>query len=171
VKFHPALFLLLGFPGAGKTTAAEVIADLTGATHLSSDKARMDLFGKPSFSKAEHDELYRSLDKQTEELLAQGKSVIYDANLNRYKHRKEKYRICEHTGAKPILIWVQTPKDIARGRAVHTERLHLVPPSESPRQMFDRIAEIIEEPDEQEPYIALDGTKINPQAVSIALDL
>ena len=31
----PTLFMMFGYPGAGKTTTAEIINELTGAEHLS----------------------------------------------------------------------------------------------------------------------------------------
>lgn len=162
----PTLYLMLGYPGAGKTTTAKVLADLTGAIHLSSDQIRLELFNKPTFSQQEHDELYQYLDKRTEELLAEGKSVIYDANLNRYQHRKEKYSICKRTGASPVLIWVQTPKNLAKERATHETRTHLIPKQETAGQMFERIANIIEEPSDNEPYEIIDGTSLTREDVS-----
>jgi len=152
--------MLFGYPGAGKTTAAEVISQLTGAVLLSSDKVRLELFPQPTFSQLEHDALYLTLDARTEELLRAGKSVIYDANLNRYQHRKDKYDICRRTRAVPQLLWVQARRDLAKDRAVHESRQRLWPAGETPDKMFDRIADIIEEPGPGEPYIAIDGTKV-----------
>lgn len=162
---------MLGYPGAGKTTTAEVIHELTGAEHLSSDKLRLELFPRPSFSPEEHDTLYQTLDERTEALLGQGKDVIYDANLNRYQHRQDKYAICQRTGAQPKLIWVQTPKEIARQRATDPQRQQLVPLGETLPQMFDRIAGIIEEPLENEPHITVDGTKVTPEYITNKLDI
>jgi predicted kinase len=162
----PTLYLMLGYPGAGKTTTAEIIHQLTGAVHMSSDKLRLELFSPPSFSQTEHDALYKALDQRTEALLQEGKSVIYDANLNRYQHRKDKYDICIHTSANPVLVWVQTPKDIAKHRATETNRLHLVPRDETLSQMFDRIAGLIEKPVADESYIAIDGTNVTAEYIA-----
>jgi hypothetical protein len=165
------LYLMLGYPGAGKTTTAEVIRELTGALHLSSDKLRHELFDQPGFTQPEHDALYKELDARAEALLAQGRDVIYDANLNRYQHRWDKYQICARAGAKPVLVWVQTPKDLAKQRATAMHRLHLAPADETLSQLFDRIAGIIEEPVPDEPYTAIDGTKVTPQYVANCLGL
>lgn len=165
----PTLYMMFGYPGAGKTTAAEVIAQLTGAVHLSSDKLRLELFSEPTFSEEEHDTLYAALDARAEELLRAGKDVIYDANLNRLQHRQEKYDICKRAGAKPILLWVQTDKDLSKSRAVHESRQQLWPRDESAEAMFDRIADIIEEPGPGEPYTAIDGINISPDYVRTAL--
>ena len=162
---QPTLYLMFGYPGAGKTTAAEIIQQLTGAVHLSSDKTRFEMFPKPSFDQAEHAKLYQALDAKTEELLRQGKSVIYDANLNRYQHRQDKYDICRQTGARAVLLWVKTPKELAKDRAAHLSRQHLWPPNETSDQLFDRIADLIEGPGPKEAYVTLDGTKLDKQHV------
>ncbi len=165
------LYLLMGYPGAGKTTAAKALHELTGAEHISSDTMRLKLFPHPSFSHTEHDQLYRHLDREVERLLNAGKDVIYDANLNRYRHRKDKYDICDRTQSKPVLLWVQTPKELAKSRAVHHSRSHLVPHEESPGAMFERIANVIEQPHVDEPYTVIDGTAITPETVAAALKL
>lgn len=161
----PTLFLLIGYPGAGKTTTAKVIHKLTGAKHISSDEARTKMFPHPTFSQSEHDELYRMLDQQTEAALREGKDVIYDANLNRYRHRKEKYDICERTGAKAVLLWLHFPRELAKIRAVHESRSRLWPKEEAPHDMFERIVKVIEPPRADEPYIEVDGTKVNAEYI------
>lgn len=166
----PTLYLMLGLPGAGKTTTAETIAELTGAVHLASDRTRMEIFSEPSFSPDEHMQLYQELDTRVEKLLSDGKDVIYDANLNRKIHRKEKYEICKRTDAKPLLLWVQTPKDLAKSRAVHESRKHLWPKEETPHDMFERIASVIEVPGSDEPFTSIDGTKVNETYIRHILD-
>jgi predicted kinase len=161
----PTLYMMFGYPGAGKTTTAEVIAQLTGAVHLASDRVRLELFPRPTFSQAEHDALYQTVDMRAEELLRQGKDVIYDANLNRYQHRKDKYDICERTGAQAKLLWVKTAREVAKGRAMHDSREHLWPPGETPDKMFDRVADVLEEPGPAEPYTIIDGTRIDAEYI------
>jgi len=165
------LYLMFGYPGAGKTTTAEIIHKLTGAVHLSSDDLRLKMFPRPQFTPDEHDKLYNALDDQTRQLLKDGKSIIYDANLNRYQHRQEKYDICRQTGSTPVLVWIQAPPEIAKRRATHVERQHLVPKSESPDDMFDRIAGILEPPAKDEHPIILDGTQITPDYVKQMLKI
>jgi len=156
---------MFGYPGAGKSTTAKVIERLTGAVRLTSDEVRIEMFPQPTFSQSEHDALYKELDKRAEKLLSEGKDVIYDANLNRRQHRKDKYDICDRANATSKLLWLQTDKTLAKERAVHESREHLWPEAEKPDQMFDRIAGIIEEPGEDEPFIAVDGTKVSPDYI------
>jgi len=162
---------MFGNPGSGKTTAARAIAKLTGAIHLSSDEMRLKMFAKPTFTMDEHAKLYNELDRLTEQLLKEDKDVIYDANLNRFKHRNDKYRICSRTHAKSILLWVQTNKELARNRALDISRLKLWPKAETPEHMFQRISSLIELPSTDEPYIVLDGTKITPSYIKSVLNL
>lgn len=158
--------MMFGYPGAGKTTTAKLIHGLTGAAHLSSDEIRIELFPQPTYSPAEHDAVYSELNKRTEALLQAGKNVIYDANLNRYQHRLEKYELCERAKAKPVLLWIKTSKELARERAVLRGHHHLVPKDETFESMFDRVTGVIEEPREDEPLYSLTGDPVDQHAVA-----
>jgi predicted kinase len=174
MSHQPTLYLMLGYPGAGKTTAAEVIAAQTGAVHLASDKIRLEMFPDPQFTEEEHRQLYQAIDNRTEELLKEGKSVIYDANLNRYIHRKEKYDICAQTGAKPVLVWIRTAEPIAKQRATEDGDGDLKRPyGNLAVSTFERLAREIEPPNHKEkPFmVEMDGTKISPEYVQQVLQL
>lgn len=165
------LYMMFGYAGAGKTTTAQVIHELTGAAHISSDAIRSALFPKPTFSEQEHKELYEYLDATTRDLLKTGHDVIYDANLNRRQHRQDKYAICRQTGAQPVLLWIDTPRDTAKERSADMSRQHLWPTDVTPEQLFERVAVAIEEPGDDEPYISVDGTKVSPDYMKEVLHL
>ena len=165
------LFLMLGLPGAGKTTAASEIAKQTHAVHISSDDERRKLFKKSNFTQDEHTELYQHIEKNVEKLLSEGKSVIYDANLNRLEHRIEKYTLASKFNLKTILIWVQTPKELAKKRRVqHEPQPDLTPQDESPESMFDRIAGVFEAPlPANEEFVIIDGQHVNAESIRVML--
>lgn len=165
----PILYMLLGYPGAGKTTTAKIIEKLTGAKRLTSDVERLKMFPKPAFNEAEHAQLYNQLDEETARLLSSGQSVIYDANLNRYTHRSDKYKICEQTGATPVLVWLNTDRSLSKQRATDKTREKLWPVGETPEAMFTRIADLIEKPRGDENPITLKGTDLSPSIVASAL--
>ncbi len=153
---------MLGYPGAGKTTTAEMIARLTGAVHLASDRIRLELFPHPQFSPKEHQHLYNFIDQRTEELLRTGHSVIYDANLNHYIHRQEKYAICKRIGAQPVLLWVQVDENLARQRATKDGNGDDKRPyGNLDGSTFTRLVREIEPPAPNEPYLIVDGTKVS----------
>lgn len=160
------LYMMFGYPGAGKTTTARIIAELTGAIRLSSDQYRAEKYATPSFTPEEHDEVYNDLNVKCQELLSQGIDVIYDANLNRLIHRQEKYDICNRTGSQAKLIWVQTPKDIAKTRATENGETDPHRPfGNLDANVFDRLTREIEIPSDDEPFIIVDGTKITPEYI------
>lgn len=161
----------MGLPGAGKTTTATVLSQLTGAVRLSSDEVRTTMFPQATFSQAEHDQVYAELDRRTTQLLTEGHDVIYDANLNRRLHRDEKYAICRQAGAQARLLWIQTPRELAKQRARHESRTHLWPPSMTADQLFEHVASVIEPPGPDEPHTAIDGTKVTPEYVRTCLGL
>lgn len=168
---NQTLFLMMGLPGAGKTTTASIIEQLTGAIRLTSDEARFMLFDSPEFTEREHEELYNYLNDQTEHMLSAKKSVIYDANLNRYIHRQEKYQLAQKYNVDVVLCWVQTPKYVAKKRATDNSRAKLWKKSETPDAMFERVAATIEPPEKTENVIILDGTKLSKSYVQQKLGL
>ncbi len=164
--------MMMGYPGAGKTTTAQMIAKLTGAAHISSDKMRQALFPKPEFTAEEHRILYEELDHITKELLKADKDVIYDANLNRLVHRQEKYDICNDVGAKSELIWVQTDRKLAERRATEQSASKKWRPfGKLDKATFNRLVDEIESPKGEEPHIIIYGSRFSEEAVKKVLDL
>ncbi|HEX5456453.1 MAG TPA: ATP-binding protein [Candidatus Saccharimonadales bacterium] len=168
----PTLYLMLGYPGAGKTTVSELISKVTGAVHLNSDQFRLHMFKEPlGISETEHEYMYKMLDHITEQTLKSGKSVIYDANLNRHAHRQEKYDICKRTGAAAKLIWVKTDADEARKRATVEAAEH---PEHRPfgnmdPDTFDRLVNQMEPPRDNETVIIVDGSRISEESIKNAI--
>jgi predicted kinase len=167
---HPTLFLMLGYPGAGKTTAAGIIHHLTGAVHLWADRERNNRFPNPTHSHQENMALYGQLNTETAELLRQGKSVIFDTNFNYFRDREKLRAIAAEAGAKAIVIWVATHKDLARIRAV--ERSEGQPTrvwGNMSLEDFERISDGFEEPQHHERVIKLDGQALDYQEIERAL--
>ena len=156
---------MLGLPGAGKTTLAKMIEELTGAKRLSSDEIRLQVFEKPCFSQDEHDRLYGIIDHNLEHLLAAGFNVIYDANLNRRMHRDEKYVFAKLYNANIKLWWVQTDQKLSKKRRVEEQHPDLVIPDESPGDMHDRVSDLFERPGSDEPHITIEGHDMKKEDV------
>ena len=81
------LYLFVGYPGSGKTTAANIICKLTGAEHIWADRERQKMFGRPTHSPQESAALYHRLNERTRQLLLQDKSVVFDTNFNYRRDR------------------------------------------------------------------------------------
>lgn len=160
------LYLMLGYPGAGKTTAARVISQLTGATHLWADAERREYFGKPTYSETENKQLYDRMNAEATDLLAAGSSVVFDTGFNKRADRDHLRALAEQAGASTQLIWVTVDPTTARERA--TKDAHL----QNSRALgnmtaddFERLRSKLEPPQTDEPYTELDGTKIDDKYV------
>lgn len=161
---------MVGYPGSGKTTASKIIHQLTGAEHLWADHERMRMFEHPTHNHEENIKLYAMLNTRTRDLLRDGKSVIFDTNFNFYKDRKKLRIIAAKEGARTVVIWVQTPIDIARERATqlsHGQKTRVL--GNMPIERFERIAKNLQEPLPAEQPIILDGRHIDAATVAHAL--
>lgn len=159
----------MGLPGAGKSTLARKLEQEKKAVRLSSDELRLILFPHPSFTQAEHDTLYQILDRSVEVLLQNGYDVVYDANLNRLQHREEKYELLKKFEAKAVLWWVKTPEELSKQRRLSEQNHRLIPQGDSPEKLFDRVARILEEPNQNEPYVFVNGKNIDDIDINAVL--
>lgn len=166
------LYLMLGYPGAGKTTAAQAIHELTGAEHLWADRERRDLYGTPTYSHEENLELYAQMNDEAARLLRHGKSVIYDTNFKYNRDREHLRGIAKRVGAETVLVWVVVPKEVAEQRATDgAESQHTRLLGDMPVETFNHLADNLEQPAANEHVVQLDGTKITPDYVRGKLGL
>lgn len=159
------LYIFIGYPGAGKTTISKIIADKTGAKHIWADVERHKLFKNPSHSQEESHELYEKLNTATDYLLKQNKSVIFDTNFNHYDDRERLREIARQHGAKTVLVWVNTPKEIAKKRSVETKQSRNLYKMQMTSNQFESIANKLELPKANEKPIKVDGSKADKKEV------
>ena len=166
------LYIFIGYPGAGKTTVARIIAKATGAIHLWVDQERHKMFKQPTHSQAESQQLYDHLNKLTDELLATDKSVVFDTNFNYLKDREHLRKIAIKNNAEVITIWVTTPKALARMRATedsHGKETRIW--GNMATEDFDAMSNRLEEPSDYENAVLIDGTNIDPEALKQQLNI
>lgn len=159
---QPTLYLMLGYPGAGKTTTAKMIHEVTGAVHLWADDIRRERLVEPTYTHDENLVLYEYLNKVAEQLLEAGQSVIFDTNFNFYTDRQKLREIASKHNAKSKVIWVTTNKDLAKKRATsdaHQQDTRVL--GNMPEATFDRMSQNLELPHDDEETVEVDGTKVS----------
>lgn len=167
----PTLYLLIGAPAAGKTTVSQIIAESTGAKHICADAERHKLFDPPTHSLEESSELYEKLNKVTEYLLSDGKSVVFDTNFNFYADRHKLRTIADKHDAQTVLLWLDTPVNIAKQRALDPSVSRNGYSNAMTEEQFDGITAKLEPPHKDEKYIKIDGTKLDSSYIKQILNL
>jgi len=166
------LYLLVGYPGAGKTTVSHLITELTGAEHIWADQERRHRFKDPQYSHEENVVLYDALNQQTDDLLATGKSVIFDTNFNFYKDRQLLRDIADKHGVTTTVIHLVTDRELSKHRALnHDESHHTRVLGTMSGDDFDRIAGNLEPPHGDENSVEINGVDLTAEQVRLALGL
>lgn len=123
---RPTLILLIGPPGAGKTTYAEkYISEHSNTVHLSSDKIRKELWGDEA-TQGDNSEVFYRMQTRAVDGLNFGYDVIYDATNMTRKDRAGIISACpKFARIEAHVIWASIEtcieRDAARKRTVGKE--------------------------------------------------
>jgi predicted kinase len=164
VPQKPALVLLYGFPGCGKTYFARQFCEAVQAAHVHSDRIRAELFEKPRYDRQENAIVSQLMNYMTEEFLAAGMSVVYDMNAMRAQQRLELREMARRGKATPLVIWFQMDPDTAFARS--TKRDHrraddrYSPPIDY--KSFETIITHMQNPSNAENYQVVSGKHTFP---------
>ena len=112
----PALVAVSGLPGTGKSYFCSKLAERLPFVILESDALRKVLFSLPSYSPKESSCLFQAVHRLIERLLKKGISLILDATNLSERHREYLYSIAEHLDVKLVLVRVEAPPQVVRGR-------------------------------------------------------
>jgi predicted kinase len=112
----PAIIVVSGLPGTGKTYFCRHLAEYLPFVIVESDALRKQLFPTPAYSASESASLFRAIHSLIEDLLKKGTSVILDATNLEERHRERIYRIAESTNARLVLVQVEAPAELVRQR-------------------------------------------------------
>ena len=113
---RPALAVLVGLPGSGKSTVAEVLRARMGCVVLESDALRRLLVARPTYSSTESRRLFEAIHEAIAALLAEGVSVVLDATNVAESERAPLYDIAEQANARLVLVQVTAPEPTIRRR-------------------------------------------------------
>jgi len=157
--------MLLGHPGSGKTHFSKQLAEKIGAVRVNADAMRVSMFGTIEAAKAFdagtgalNKLVFGALDYVALQILKSGNSVVSDFQHNKKSIRAHTMQIANENGAKAVVVWIKTPREIAIQRGIErAEALDQRKFSDEKMQaLVDKSMQLLEAP-EDELVITLDG--------------
>ena len=118
---RPALVMLSGLPGSGKSHLAREIVARYPLAVVASDALRRALVKRPTYSQKESARLFSAVHALLEDLLSRGVPAMLDATNLKEAHRRPVYDVAERTGARLLVVEVRARDKIVRGR-LHARR-------------------------------------------------
>ena len=113
---EPALIVVSGLPGTGKTYFCNRLTERLPSVVLESDVLRKTLFSPPRYSAKESSQLFRAIHQLIQKLLAKGIPLILDATNLSERNREYLYSIADRLDAKLVLVRVEAPPEVVRQR-------------------------------------------------------
>ncbi|HEU4760118.1 MAG TPA: DegV family protein [Dehalococcoidia bacterium] len=113
---EPALVVISGLPGSGKSHLAAELARRYPLAVLNSDALRRALFSRPTHSAEESARLFAACHALLDGLLARRISAALDATNLKEIHRRPLYGIAAQRAARLVLVEVRAPPRVVRQR-------------------------------------------------------
>ena len=113
---EPALVVVSGLPGTGKSYFCGKLAERLPFVVLESDSLRKTLFPSPSYTAWESSHLFRTIHQLVDRLLVKGISIILDATNLSERYRERLYSIADRLGIKLVLVRVEAPPEVVKKR-------------------------------------------------------
>ena len=140
-RAFPALVVLVGPPGAGKSSLAKRLAERTPVVVIASDEVRRLLAPAPEYSFTETKRLQRTIRLAVGDLLHRNISVVLDApNLTEWE-RQPLYSIAELHEARLILVEVTAPTGVVLERLAVGAAVPAVDQPQSARDVYHQMVQ------------------------------
>ena len=112
----PALVVVSGLPGTGKSHFCRQLAERTPIIIMESDVMRKTLFPSPTYSATESVRLFQAIHHLIEHLLKKGISLVLDATNLSERNRERLYHIAYQLNAKLVMVRVEAPPEVVQER-------------------------------------------------------
>ena len=112
----PALILVMGLPGVGKSHCARLLCDRLGAAHVASDELRSRLFVAASYADEENRAVFAAATALVDALLGEGHRVVVDATNLIARNRAGTVEAARRRGIPVTYVRVTAPDEDVRAR-------------------------------------------------------
>jgi predicted kinase len=113
---RPALVVVMGLPGVGKSHCARLLCGRLGAAHVASDELRSRLFIAPSYADEENRVVFAAANTIVDGLLGEGHRVVVDATNLVARNRAGTVAVARRRGTPVIYVRITARDEDARGR-------------------------------------------------------
>jgi len=137
---RPALVVVMGLPGVGKSHCARLLCDRLGAAHVASDELRSRLFIAASYANDENRAVFAAATALVDTLLGEGHRVVVDATNLIARNRAGTVDAARRRGIPVTYVRVTASDEDARGRLAsrRSSRAH-EDHSEADERIYDRM--------------------------------
>jgi hypothetical protein len=119
---RPAVVIVAGYPGSGKSTFAAAISARTGATHLEADAIRRELFRVPRYRAWEGRQVFAELERRAAAALGARRPVVIDTVNLGARRRRTYERMAARASVPFIAAWLTAPDAVIRERLARPRR-------------------------------------------------
>jgi predicted kinase len=113
---QPALVMLMGLPGVGKSHCARLVASALGGAHVATDHLRSRLFIAASYADEENAAVFGIAEALVDALLAEGHVVVLDATHLVARNRAPAERVAAARGVPVFHVLVTADDADVRAR-------------------------------------------------------
>jgi predicted kinase len=103
---EPELIIVCGYPGVGKSTVSEFLADELDGKRFRSDAIRKELFSNPTYTTEESETVYGTAFERARDRLTEGQTVVLDASFASKHHREQAQAIANDCSVPFRLVHV-----------------------------------------------------------------
>jgi predicted kinase len=121
---RPALIILSGLPGTGKTTFALALAALIPFRHIESDAVRGEIFKRLTFSFNESRIVFADIDRRLKRALAAREVALVDATNLAREHRARLRGFAIAAEARCVEVRLTAPEATVRERLSRPRKGH-----------------------------------------------
>ena len=118
-KRCPALLIMVGAPGSGKSYLARTLSAALGAELVQTDAVRKELIPDPRYTPGEAATVYAECHRRIAAALGRGACVIFDGTNLRERRRRTLYQLAERAGAQSIIVVAYASDEVIRARLRH----------------------------------------------------